>query len=239
MKKISSIVLIVVMMFCMVGCGTSSADRESSATDNNTYSNIDNSTGNGTDNEAATDESTQTQVPAESNEEEVTETPQRTTNILVAYFSATNTTKGVAEKIANGLQADIYQIMPEEPYTEADLDYNDSNSRSTVEMNDKNLRPGISGKVENMDQYDVVFLGYPIWWGDAPRIVSTFMESYDFLGKTIIPFCTSGGSGIASSATNLQALTSDATWIEGKRFGANDSEDTIMEWVNSLEVLQQ
>lgn len=156
--------------------------------------------------------------------------------VLVAYFSATGTTKGVAEHIANGLNADIYEIVPEDPYTDADLNYNDNNSRTTIEMNDPNARPAISGSVENMEQYDIIFVGYPIWWGEAPRIVSTFMESYDFSGKTIVPFCTSGGSGIGSSASNLERLTSGATWLDGRRLNGSDSQDTVMEWVNSLDL---
>lgn len=156
--------------------------------------------------------------------------------ILVAYFSATGTTKGVAEHIANGLNADIYEIVPEEAYTDADLDYNDNNSRTTIEMNDPDARPAISGSVENMEQYDIIFVGYPIWWGEAPRIVSTFMESYDFSGKTIVPFCTSGGSGIGSSASNLERLTSGATWLDGRRLNGSDFQDTVMEWVNSLDL---
>lgn len=154
--------------------------------------------------------------------------------VLVAYFSATNTTEGVAEHIANGLNADLYEIVPENPYTDADLNYSDNNSRSTVEMNDPSARPAISGSVENMEQYNVVFIGYPIWWYDAPRIVSTFMESYDFAGKTIIPFCTSGGSGIGDSAANLEQLTSGARWLEGRRLNGGASQDEVMEWVNSL-----
>ena len=128
----------------------------------------------------------------------------------------------------------FYEIVPEEPYTEADLNYNDDSSRSTTEMNDPSARPAISGSVENMEQYDIVFIGYPIWWGEAPRIVSTFMESYDCSGKTIVPFCTSGGSGIGSSASNLEQLTSGADWLEGRRLNGSDSEETVMEWVNGL-----
>lgn len=154
--------------------------------------------------------------------------------VLVAYFSATGTTKGVAEHIANGLNADIYEIIPVEPYTAADLNYNDNDSRSTIEMNDPAFRPAISGSVENMELYDIVFIGYPIWWGEAPRIVSTFMESYDFSGKTVIPFCTSGGSGVGSSASNLEQLTSGAAWMEGHRLNGSDSQETVMEWVNGL-----
>jgi len=142
----------------------------------------------------------------QTNEPENPENPdipeEQRTKVLVAYFSATNTTQGIAEHIANGLSADIYEIVPEEPYTDADLNYNDNNSRTTIEMNDPDARPAISGSVEDMEQYDIVFIGYPIWWGEAPRIVSTFVESYDFSGKTIVPFCTSGGSGVGSSATN-------------------------------------
>lgn len=171
----------------------------------------------------------------ESKAQEGSDVPEEQgSRILVAYFSATNTTKGVAEHIANGLAAELYEIVPEEPYTDADLDYNDDNSRSTIEMNDPDVRPAISGSVENMDQYDIVFLGYPIWWGEAPRIVSTFVESYDLSGKTIVPFCTSGGSGIGSSAANLEQLTSGATWLEGRRLNGGDSRDTVMEWVNGL-----
>lgn len=163
-----------------------------------------------------------------------TETVSEGTKVLVAYFSATGTTKGVAERIANGLSSDIYEIVPEDPYTDADLNYNDNNSRTTIEMSDSSVRPAISGSVENMDQYDIVFLGYPIWWGEAPRIISTFVESYDFSGKTIVPFCTSGGNGIGSSTSDLEKLTDGATWLDGQRLNGSDSQDTVMEWVNSL-----
>ena len=156
------------------------------------------------------------------------------TNVLVAYFSATGTTEGVAENIAAGLNADLYEIVPQEPYTDADLNYNDDDSRSTIEMNDPDARPAISGSVENMEQYDIVFIGYPIWWGEAPRIISTFVESYDFSGKTIVPFCTSGGSGIGSSAEDLEELTSGAEWLSGSRLRGSDSQEDVMERVNGL-----
>ncbi|NDO47009.1 flavodoxin [Clostridium sp. ASF356] len=156
--------------------------------------------------------------------------------ILVAYFSATHTTEGIAEYIAEELSSDIYEIVPKEQYTEEDLNYSNSNSRSTVEMNDAQARPVITGSVENMEQYDVVFLGYPIWWGEAPRIISTFVESYDFSSKTIIPFCTSGSSGIGSSATNLQALTNNANWLSGQRFSGESSKDTIAYWIEELNI---
>lgn len=161
-------------------------------------------------------------------------TDAQRTKVLVVYFSATNTTKGVAEHIANGLNADIYEIVPEEPYTNADLNYNDNNSRATIEMNNLDARPAISGSVEDIGQYDIVFIGYPIWWGEAPRIVSTFVESCDFSGKTIVPFCTSGSSGVGSSATNLEALTDGATWLSGTRLNGGSSHETIVDWINGL-----
>lgn len=157
-----------------------------------------------------------------------------TTEILVAYFSATNTTKGVANTIAGCLNADMYEITPENPYSSADLDYHNDKSRSTIEMNDPNSRPAISGSVENMEQYDIVFIGYPIWWAEAPRILCTFVESYDFSGKTVVPFCTSGGSGVGSSAKNLEKLTSGATWLSGTRLNGSASQDSITEWINGL-----
>lgn len=165
-------------------------------------------------------------VKLEQNKEDV--------KVLVAYFSATNTTEGVAKRLANGIDADLYEIVPEVPYTSADLNYNNSDSRANKEMNDPNARPAISGSVENMDQYDIVFIGYPIWWGQAPKIMCTFMESYDFSGKTIVPFCTSGSSGIGSSATNLEPLTNGAVWLPGRRFSGSASQNTIMEWVRGL-----
>lgn len=154
--------------------------------------------------------------------------------ILVAYFSATNTTKGVADHISDALNADLYEITPAIPYTAADLDYHDDGSRSTLEMNDPNSRPEISGAVDNMEQYNIVFIGYPIWWGEAPRILSTFVESYDFSGKTIVPFCTSGGSGVGSSARNLESLTSGAQWLAGTRLNGNASRSDIVNWINDL-----
>lgn len=216
MKKFAALLLTFLMAVSLVACAGNSnpAETNSSDTENSVLE--------------------ETSVPESSAVESEPETEAQGTKVLVAYFSATGTTEGVAEHIANGLNADIYEIVPEDPYTDADLNYNDNNSRTTIEMNDPSARPAISGSVDNMDQYDIVFLGYPIWWGEAPRIVSTFMESYDFSGKTIVPFCTSGGSGMGSSATNLEQLTSGATWLDGQRLNGNDSQDTVMEWVNGL-----
>ena len=148
--------------------------------------------------------------------------------VLVAYFSATNTTKSVAEKIATAAGGTLYRINPAQPYTSADLDWHDSNSRTTKEQNDSSARPEISGGVDNMAQYDIVFLGYPIWWGEAPKIIYTFLESYDFGGKTVVPFCTSGGSGVGNSATNLHGSASKATWLKGTRLSGSSNIDEYL-----------
>lgn len=157
------------------------------------------------------------------------------TKILVAYFSATGNTKKLAEYAADVTGADLYEIVPQEPYSDADLDYGDKNSRSTREMDDPSCRPAISGSVSGMEDYDIIFIAYPIWWGQAPRIISTFMENYDFSGKTIVPFCTSGSSGIGSSAANLHSLTADsAVWLDGDRLSSSTSREDMAAWINGL-----
>ena len=171
-------------------------------------------------------------TPAPSSE--AVQTPSRN-NVLVAYFSCTGNTRSLAEYAADTMNAALYEIQPETPYTAADLNYRNRSSRSIVEQNDNAARPAISGTVENMDEYDVVFLGYPIWNGQAPRIISTFLESHDFSGKTIIPFCTSGSSGIGSSAANLHGLADSAVWLPGMRFPVGASKDDIAAWINSLD----
>lgn len=166
--------------------------------------------------------------------------PQKDPNggkTLVVYFSATNTTRPLAEYAADILSADLYEIVPEEPYTEADLAYYTS-GRADQEQNDPTARPAISGNVENMADYDVIFLGYPIWHGQAPRIISTFLESYDFTGKIIVPFCTSHSSGIGSSDTNLHSLASSANWLAGCRFAGGTTRSTIEDWINGLDLPQ-
>lgn len=219
MKKFVAILLTFLMTVSLAACAENSETAETTSHD------VESSVSN---------ETSVLESNVDESEPESEDVQPEGKKVLVAYFSATNTTEGVAEHIANGLNADLYEIVPEDPYTDADLNYNDDNSRSTIEMNDPSSRPSISGSVENMEQYDIVFIGYPIWWGEAPRIVSTFMESYDFSGKTIVPFCTSGGSGIGSSDSNLEKLTSGATWLEGRRLNGGDSQDTVMEWVNGL-----
>lgn len=229
MKKLTTVLLAGFMVLSLTACSGNNADTDTKtsapkSTSNNT------SAEQGTNGGSAVTNGSET----ENSNGSSTDNNSDTVKILVAYFSATNTTAGVAKNIADSLKADLYEIVPANPYTSADLDYHDDNSRSTVEMNDPASRPAISGSVENMEQYDIVFIGYPIWWGEAPRILSTFAESYDFSGKTVVPFCTSGGSGVGSSAANLEKLTSGAAWLSGTRLKGNDSRSTIAEWINGL-----
>ena len=152
---------------------------------------------------------------------------------LVAYFSASGVTKKVAEKLAAAAGADLYEIEPAERYTDADLDWRNRQSRSSVEMNDRSSRPAMAGK-PNVEPYDVVFVGFPVWWYREPSIVDTFMESADFTGKTVVPFCTSGSSGIGDSAANLQALAPGAKVAGGKRFPASVSEKELKAWAEAF-----
>ena len=152
---------------------------------------------------------------------------------LVVVFSRTGHTKPLAEYAAEYLEADFFEIEAAVPYTDADIAYY-TNCRADQEQNDPTARPEIANEVKNMDQYNTIVLAYPIWHGQAPKIIYTFLESYDFSGKTIIPFCTSASSGIGSSATNLHALAPDAIWKDGRRFAIGTDEATIREWINSL-----
>ena len=158
---------------------------------------------------------------------------------LVVYFSCTGHTKTLAENAARVLQADLFEIQPEQPYTSQDLNYNDKSTRATVEQNDTSVRPKIKNKVENLAQYDTVVLAYPIWWGQEPRIMDTFMQSYDFSGKTMAAICTSGGSDIGSSDAALAGLGSKtAKWKDGKQFSAGTSADELGTWFRQIGVLQ-
>lgn len=158
------------------------------------------------------------------------------TKTLVVYFSCTGTTRLLAEYAAEILEADLYEIVSENPYTEADLAYY-TNGRADQEQNAPSARPEISGSVENMEEYGTILLGFPIWHGQAPRIISTFLESYDLSGKVIIPFCTSHSSGIGSSADDLHSLCPESTqWFAGERFASGTSRDTIEDWLNNISV---
>lgn len=151
-------------------------------------------------------------------------------NVLVAYFSASGVTAKVAERLAKEIWAELFEIQPEVSYTDADLDWRNNKSRSSVEMNDRNCRPAIQSQVEDFNQYQVVFIGFPVWWYREPSIIDTFMETYDFSGKTVVPFATSGGSLVGDSGKNMQALASNAKVVQGKRFPANTSGQELADW---------
>lgn len=155
-------------------------------------------------------------------------------DVLVVYFSATGTTKKVAEKIASITGGALYEILAAEPYSSDDLNYNDRNSRSTKEQNDKKVRPQIGSEDISLEGYKTIYLGFPIWWGEEPRILDTFVEKYSFEGITVIPFCTSASSGIGRSGQNMEALAGSGTWLSGKRFGSNASESALQSWIDSL-----
>lgn len=155
--------------------------------------------------------------------------------VLVAYFSASGVTAKVAEELAKAEHADLFEIKPEVLYTKEDLDYTVKTSRSNVEMADEACRPAISGKVEDMAQYDTVFVGFPIWWGREPSIIDTFLEGYDFAGKKIIPFCTSGVTGVEKAAEHMQGILGGAAVVEaGKRIDAGSSEEEVKTWTELL-----
>lgn len=206
MKRITAIFLTFILLFGLAACGQNNADSASS------------------------NESTSTD--SEKEDRNVTGETEAN-NILVAYFSATGNTKQIAESAANILGADIYEIVPKDPYTDEDLDYY-SVSRSDREQATPTIRPAISASVQNIEQYDTVLLGYPIWHGQAPRIISTFLESYNFDKKIIVPFCTSHSSGIGSSAVNLHSLAANAIWLDGERFSSDTTRKEVQAWLDSL-----
>lgn len=152
--------------------------------------------------------------------------------ILVSYFSASGVTKGVAEKIANAVEGDLFEIEPVEKYTDADLNWMDKKSRSTIEMNDRSFRPPVKNKVENLSDYDKVVIGFPVWWYTAPTIINTFIEENDLTGKSIYVFCTSGSSGVDGSLNDLKNTYANLNFISGKRLKSNVDLEEIKTWLN-------
>ncbi|MBQ8954863.1 MAG: flavodoxin [Clostridia bacterium] len=157
--------------------------------------------------------------------------------VLVAYFSVSGVTAKVAKELAAVEGGDLFEIRPETPYTKEDLDWTNKQSRSTLEMSDLNCRPAVAGCVENMAEYDVVFVGFPIWWGREPSAVDTFLTAYDFGGKKIVPFCTSGGSDIGKTGERIQSLVGDKACVDaGKRMGGDISEADLKIWTEGLKL---
>ncbi len=236
MKKIFLLAIALCMAAAFAACG---ADTSGTAPQNRETASLSRS-----ETDSGEEEDVQSDEPLSGTEAVDTDVPpaeesgvpeEAASKILVAYFSCTGNTEGVAVKIAETLDADTYEIIAEQPYTDDDLNYNDSSSRSTKEQNDDSCRPAISGSVENMDDYDIVVIGYPIWWGQAPKIMYTFMESCDFSEKTVVPFCTSASSGVGSSAENLHSSASDSVnWLDGTRLSSDASEEDIADWLGGL-----
>ena len=154
--------------------------------------------------------------------------------ILVAYFSASGVTAKVAENLAAAAGADLFEIEPEQPYTRADLNWQDSKSRSSIEMNDETSRPAVAGTVANMGDYDTVFVGFPVWWYVEPRIIDTFLEGYDFSGKTIVPFATSGGSGLGKAPARMQEIVAGAKVLAGRLLNGRPSQAELASWAESV-----
>lgn len=221
-KSILLLTLMLALSFVLAACGNSNSPVETSFAADETET---------------VPETLQTEEPTEDVSEEPTEEPETAEtdanggNVLIAYFSHTGNTEEAAQMIAEYTGGDLAEIQRAE-------EYGDLQEEAEAEILD-GVHPEISVSVDSIEGYDTIFVGYPIWWGEAPRIVSTFVESYDFSGKTIVPFCTSGGSGIGFSASNLEQLTSGANWLEGQRLNGSDSQDTVMEWVNSLNLNEE
>ncbi len=222
MKKIYALLLTLCLLFGLTACAGGSAEEPAD-------------TAGSTEATAAEQPEDTEDAEAEQPEEKEAEESSEGTKTLVVYFSATGNTKGVAEKIASMTGADLYEIKAAQEYTEADLDWNDSDSRTTHEQNDPSVRPEIGSDPVSLDGYTTIYIGYPIWWGEEPRIMDTFVESYDFDGITMIPFCTSSSSGIGSSGQNLADNAGSGNWLEGARFGGGASEDEIRTWIEGLQ----
>lgn len=230
MKKYITILLYVILVLSLVACGSKSGED----TDQNKQAQEITSEEGTTDTTAAVADESET-TTEETSQEQTTEETQTGKDVLVVYFSATGTTKGVAEKIAAITDADLYEITAAQEYTSDDLDWNDSDSRTTKEQNDSSVRPEIGSNPVSLGGYSTIYIGYPIWWGEEPRIMDTFVESYNFEGITMIPFCTSASSGIGSSGKNLADNAGSGNWLEGQRFGSGASEEDVRSWIEGVQ----
>ena len=234
MKKMISIIAAAALAFTLTACGGSSqAATDTQAAENSTPAAVEEQKETV---EAAEQTEAQPEAAQETAAEPASEEPAAAhSDVLVAYFSAIGTTKGVAERIASVTGGDLYEILAAEPYTEADLNYNDNSSRSTSEQNDKSVRPEIGSDDISLEGYTTIYLGFPIWWGEEPRILDTFVEKYNFDGITVIPFCTSGSSGIGRSGSNMEELAGSGTWLQGERFSGSVSEEELKSWIEGLQ----
>ena len=256
MKKFKTLFLGIFLAFSLTACGSSQGgDTATNAVSENTTENtgsvttenseeasVDASSSTGNSEEAGVDASSSTENSEDTTEpdssedassEEMTETGSK---ILVVYYSASGNTERVANDIADTLHADIFELVPENPYTDEDLDWTTDGSRVNQEHDDETLRdiPLTQSTVENWDSYDTVFIGYPIWWGIAAWPVNEFVTDNDFTGKTVIPFATSASSGMGESGTLLEEMAGTGTWQEGQRFSSGASAEDVAAWANGL-----
>ena len=223
MKKLIVIPLLFVFLFICAGCGSATASTPSAPSPT-----------------AMPEQPVDTApAPVQETEDTAQSKPTESTveqtsadKALVVYFSATGTTRGVAEKIAALTDSELVEIVPAQPYTTEDLNYNDRTTRATVEQNTPDVRPEIANEI-SLEGYTTVYLGYPIWWGQAPRILSTFVEGHDFTGITVIPFCTSGGSGAGRTGETLGEQAGSGTFLSSTRFSAGVSESDLQKWIES------
>ena len=232
MKKLLLFMLAAVMILAFTACA---GDANVSAPENSAATSVAEKTvSNGTSETDSSAVTETTESAAEPSEASKSEPVSEHKSVLVVVFSATGTTKGVAEKIAAIEDADIYEIKAAQEYTSADLNWNDRNSRSTKEQNDKSARPEIGSERVSLEGYEKIYIGYPIWWGEEPRIMDTFVESYDFGGITMIPFCTSSSSGMGRSGKNLADNAKSGNWLDGRRFPGSVSESELRNWIDGL-----
>lgn len=219
MKKALSVLLVVCLLFTLSACGSAASESSVSATPE-------------ASSEAVPPESTAAPTPTAEPSTEAEPTPEpETSKTLVVYFSCTGHTKAAAEKMAELTGADLYEITPEEPYTSDDLNYNDDNCRANQEMNDDTARPAIAGDMLDFSKYDTVLVGFPIWWGTMPRIMNTFFDTYDLTGKTVLPFCTSGSSGISTAVSAIREVEPNADVRDGLRV-SNPEDSAVTDWLS-------
>ena len=232
-KSLRSVLLLILAFALLSGCGSAPQPSETAEAQM----------------EMEAPETTQAPAPTEGpvpTEEPAAESPETTgveveaetvpegPRVMVVVFSGTGHTRRIAQVIADGLGTELAEIVPAAPYTEEDLNYNDSSTRATVEQNDPASRPAIADEIAGLEDCDILFLGYPIWWGQEPRILDTFAETYDLTGITVVPFCTSGSSGIGTSVRQLSALADGADWMEGRRFETDAPEEEINNWAAEM-----
>ena len=236
MKKIITVItLIMALVMLLSACGQTVTPSNTTNEDSKTQTQADNSSTAAQPDETANsgDSSNETQSPESQTNGDTTQPTENKKDILVVVFSATGTTKAVAERIAAYTGGDLYEIKAAEEYTSADLNWNDKNSRTTKEQNDKSARPAIGSSDLSLDGYKTIFIGYPIWWGEEPRILDTFVEKYNFDGITCIPFCTSGGSGVGRSDKNLANHAGSGNWKSGKLLNRVSDSD-LQSWIDSV-----